>query len=388
MKSIELFVGAGGLGMGIAKAGFSQLLGVERDNGCIETIKHNQNGGVKLLSGWNVEQGEVGQKDFTRYEGKIDLVSGGPPCQPFSNAGKHLADLDYRDSFPDAIQAIQQIKPKAFILENVKGLTRKSLSNYLEYIKLHLSFPELMIKPKESWIEHLKRLEREFLSNGLNDLGYKVVSRVLNAADYGIPQKRERLFIVGFRSDLSVEWNFPSQSHSLNSLNLTKKSGEYWEKHKVKVKDRTKVPLTNSKFNFEPENGQLTEPWTTIRDAIKNLPEPYEADTESGSILNHEKRLGARMYKGHTGSFIDEPAKTIKAGVHGVPGGENMIRYADNTVRYFTVRESMRFQTFPDQFSFSNSWSKSMYQIGNAVPVELARILAESISNSLKSIDG
>jgi DNA (cytosine-5)-methyltransferase 1 len=101
--------------------------------------------------------------------------------------------------------------------------------------------------------------------------------------------------------------------------------------------------------------------------------------------LTHYYIPGARRYVGHTGSPLDEPAKTLKAGVHGVPGGENALLQPDGSVRYFTIREAARLQTFPDAFTFAGSWTESMRQIGNAVPVTLAEILAKGLKQTLKS---
>lgn len=122
-----------------------------------------------------------------------------------------------------------------------------------------------------------------------------------------------------------------------------------------------------------------TRPWATTRDAIHDLSEP-----NFGAFDDHRLQLGARSYPGHTGSWLDEPAKTLKAGVHGVPGGENMLRHADGSVRYFTVRESARLQAFPDSYRFDGSWTEVMRQLGNAVPVDLAEVVARSIKCSLK----
>lgn len=122
-------------------------------------------------------------------------------------------------------------------------------------------------------------------------------------------------------------------------------------------------------------------PWLTVRDALVGLPEPtMEA---SPLFFDHVLQPGARVYPGHTGSFIDSPAKALKAGVHGVPGGENMLRRADGSVRYFSVREAARLQTFPDGYRFSGPWSEAMRQLGNAVPVRLAQIVAGSIHSCL-----
>ena len=119
--------------------------------------------------------------------------------------------------------------------------------------------------------------------------------------------------------------------------------------------------------------------WQTVRDALRGLPDPREGS----SVSNHFYQPGAKSYPGHTGSPLDEPAKALKAGDHGVPGGENMLAYGNGKVRYFSIRESARIQTFPDDYHFEGSWSESMRQLGNAVPVQLARSVAESIRKHL-----
>ena len=128
-----------------------------------------------------------------------------------------------------------------------------------------------------------------------------------------------------------------------------------------------------------PESELL--PWRTVRDAISRLPDPRSRNARK--VLNHVFQDGAKPYPGHTGSPLDLPAKTLKAGDHGVPGGENMIAFADNTYRYFSVRESARLQTFPDNYVFHGSWTETMRQLGNAVPVELARIVGSSVAKQL-----
>jgi DNA (cytosine-5)-methyltransferase 1 len=122
-------------------------------------------------------------------------------------------------------------------------------------------------------------------------------------------------------------------------------------------------------------------PWLTVRDAIADLPNPR---TKHG-IPGHVFRDGARSYAGHSGSDYDQPSKTIKAGGHGVPGGENMIRFGDGKIRYFTVLEAKRIQTFPDDYVISGTWGEAMRQIGNAVPVKLARTIGSELFSHLNA---
>jgi DNA (cytosine-5)-methyltransferase 1 len=122
--------------------------------------------------------------------------------------------------------------------------------------------------------------------------------------------------------------------------------------------------------------------WMTVRDALRGLPEPVDF-TPHPRFANHVGNPGARAYPGHTGSPWDEPAKTLKAGDHGVPGGENMLRRDDGTVRYFSVREAARLQTFPDEYVFQGAWSEGFRQLGNAVPVELAHAVASEVRRLL-----
>lgn len=122
--------------------------------------------------------------------------------------------------FPATAEAIRQIRPKAFIVENVKGLTRSTFASYFQYIQLQLKFPQVTLRNGEDWSEHLKRLQEEKTSgrNKGKGLTYKVLATLVNAADYGIPQKRERVFILGFRDNLKIEWSFPKPTHSYDAL--------------------------------------------------------------------------------------------------------------------------------------------------------------------------
>lgn len=390
MKSVELFAGAGGLALGLSFAGFEHGAVIEWDKWACDTIRENKASGFPLVRDWEVFEGDIRTFDLAGLSGKIDLVSGGPPCQPFSLGGKHMGRKDERDMFPTAVRVVGTLAPRGFVFENVKGITRASFANYFQYILLQLSYPEIIPKPDEEWTDHLARLERHKTSGKVNGLMYNVVARLLNAADYGVPQRRERVFIVGFRSDLKTEWAFPKETHCLDSLiDQQWGTGEYWERHQVPAKLRPDIPerfadrlprLRQLRFPY----ARKLKPWRTVRDAIAGLPDPRQAGGR-GLFHDHTFQPGAKAYPGHTGSPLDLPAKALKAGDHGVPGGENMMVMPDGSVRYFTIRESARLQTFPDGFRFHGSWTETMRQLGNAVPVALAHRIGGSIAAHLLS---
>ncbi len=386
MKSVELFVGAGGLGIGVSQAGFKPVAVVDWDKWACDTIRQNKERGLPVMSSWPLTEGDVSTFDFKGLNEQVDLVTGGPPCQPFSLGGQHRAFLDKRDMFPQAVRAVRELRPRAFVFENVKGLTRSTFANYLEYIRLQLRHPDLIARAQEPWLDHLTRLE-DYETKGQHDgLLYNVVMRVLNAADYGVPQRRERVFIVGFRADTSVEWHFPAPTHSQDALLWWQyRSNLYWDLHRVAKKDRPETRRGAARAAQLRSFPQI-EPWQTVRDAIADLPDPELQPGVASRYHDHRLQAGARSYPGHTGSPLDEPAKTLKAGVHGVPGGENMLRRPDGSVRYFTIRESARLQTFPDEMVFHGSWTETMRQLGNAVPCRLAATVVSQVRDCLKQI--
>lgn len=387
MKSVELFAGAGGLAMGASLAGFESLAVVEWDRWACDTIRENIKRGHPLVQGWPLWEGDVRDFDWSSIPEEIDLLAGGPPCQPFSMGGKHKAYGDERDMFPSTVEIVRKLRPKSFIVENVKGLTRSTFANYYQYILLQLEFPEVTRRNRETWDNHLRRLQEEKTSGALHGRGltYNVVPTLVNAADYGIPQKRERVFIVGFRSDLGIEWSFPRPTHTFDALLYSQwVSGEYWDRHKVSKSKLPDIPvnlksrINNLSSSLLPLDGKA---WRTVRDALTDIPDPRNKSVME--LHNHNFQDGARTYKGHTGSPLDLPAKTLKAGDHGVPGGENMMVLEDGSVRYFSVRESARLQTFPDGYVFHGSWTETMRQLGNAVPVALGRRVAASVAERL-----
>lgn len=384
LQSVELFAGAGGLGIGLHRAGFKPVQVVERDIYACDTIRENAGRAGSVMADWPLEQRDVRTVDFGVHEGRLDLISGGPPCQPFSMGGKHKAYDDARDMFPEAVRAVRQARPRAFVFENVKGLTRASFQNYFQYIQLQMRHPEVVARPDEDWADHLARLEQHHTAGSKSGLNYRLVTRLLNAADHGVPQKRERVLFVGFREDLDLEWSFPIRTHSAEALIWDQyRDGSYWERHRVAKKNRPQNEALAARA-AQMETRPVGEAWKTVRDAIHDLPDPEHDSVRARAVVNHRYQAGARSYPGHTGSPLDEPAKTLKAGVHGVPGGENMLRKPTGEVRYFTVRESARLQTFPDDYVFHGSWTETMRQLGNAVPVRLAEMVGRDVARRLR----
>ena len=320
MNSLELFSGAGGLAKGLELAGFRHSALVELNRNAYDSLCEN-------FDATKVFLGDVKDFDVSTVS-NIDIVAGGPPCQPFSLGGKHRGSQDNRDMFPVAIRAIESLKPKAFVFENVKGLLREAFADYFEYLMLRLTYPNHTAADSDDWQSHLKYI-RKVSPCSYPDTRYNVHFKLINAADYGVPQKRERVVIIGIRADVPGVWSFPIPTHSAERLfwdmHVTQ---SYWDRHKIAKSDRppTDSATASKIYKIRDQNGFLAPvsmPWKTVRDALCGLPDPQS----SHGISDHIFRDGARIYPGHTGSVLDLPAKTIKAGDHGVPGGENMMRW-------------------------------------------------------------
>lgn len=362
MRSAELFAGCGGLALGMSQAGFRHLLMVEFDADAVATVHHNRALSIEHVSHWPMEQTDVRDINWARHQA-LDLISGGPPCQPFGIGGKKLGQEDQRDMWPEAIRAVREGAPRAFLFENVRNLAGPKFSEYLDWIVAHLERPTVTRRPGESHRDHTLRLRR---SASAPD--YAVSWQVVNAADYGAAQIRHRVLICGIRSGEGV---VPSQmlaTHSRDRLLWDQYvTGEYWRRHGLRARTTPLHRQDEARVARLRRDGIApTElPWVTVRDILADLGEPH-------GQRDHVSQPGARAYPGHTGSPLDLPAKALKAGDHGVPGGENMMVRDDGSVRYFTKREAARLVGLPDEFEFPRSWSESMRQMGNAVPVPLA----------------
>jgi DNA (cytosine-5)-methyltransferase 1 len=370
--SAELFSGCGGLALGISRAGFRHLILVERDENAAATVAHNKGLGIEHVAEWPYSRQDVREIDWSRFRG-VDAMGGGPPCQPFGIGGKALGPDDARDMWPEAVRAVREARPVAFAFENVFGMLRERFEGYVQWIKACLEHPDLPRRDGETHEAHLKRLTKA-------PKAYEVAIQSVNAAEFGAAQNRKRILFLGVRAGPGVVTPLLRRTHTRERLLWDQYvTGEYWLRHGLSPKGRRPLVrpdeslVARLKHQLVPPGG---EPWITVRDAIADLGEPKGGN-------GHNFQPGARVYPGHTGSPYDLPAKALKAGDHGVPGGENMLVRDDGSVRYFTIRESARLMGLPDDYEFPRSWTESMRQMGNAVPVQLGeavgRWLAEQV---------
>jgi DNA (cytosine-5)-methyltransferase 1 len=370
------------------RVGFRHLLAVEIDRHACETLRLN--GAIDYQEShqldvcrwaWPLVEGDIRSVDFTRWSGEVDVVAGGVPCQPWSLGGAHKGYEDGRNLWPELFRCVRESRPRAIVAENVKGLVRSSFRAYYEYILRELAAPFEERVKGEDWRDHDRRLAKAVANRDADaDRRYDVRHFLVNAADYGVPQNRYRVFVVAFRRDLGLaDWCFPSPTHSEAALRRDQSSGRYWQRHKLPRR------RTEAAFQQMIPDGRL--PWRTLREAIGDLPEPLEpleAKLEHPEWIHHVGWPGAREYPGHTPNKLDRPAKTVKAGVHGVPGGETVLRRDDGSIRYMTVREVARLMTFPDAWRLSGPRGEQMRQLGNAVPVMLGEAVADAVAAALR----
>lgn len=429
--SVELFAGGGGLAIAVHQAGFRPLLFNEWARHACQTLAAN--GAQRVPDGEKPPLPEVGEPvplvegnvqklDMTYLNGLVDVVAGGPPCQPFSLGGIAKGDEDKRNMFPQMFRAIREIQPKAVICENVRGLLRPSFKPYFDYIQRELELPFERRDDEVAWHEH-DAILRKRLRSVPDEERYEVIMTPVNAADYGVPQIRRRVMLIAFRADLGVDVGafreaVTNSKFSQDSLFRSMRCGGYWERHASissipqhvieRVQDRLPKILKDDGC----------QPWRTLRDALNGfgVGEKHDAEgkklsllaplspvpldqldtrTVQGGIPDHVGWPGARIYGGHTPNELDSPAKTVKAGVHGVPGGESVMlldeRVPEATSssgwrylhRYMTVRETARVMTFPDDWTLAGPRGEKMRQLGNAVPVSLGSFFAQTVANAL-----
>ena len=365
---INLCAGAGGLALGLKQAGFDYSNLFDLDPVACATLAQNIRDDHPTLHG-RIFEGDLSGIEWTWRSDNVRLLAAGAPCQPFSMGGSRRGAADERNLFPTILSAVRALRPRAVLIENVRGLERGLHRPYLEYILRQLRHADIQPKLDESWEDHDQRLRRHDADESRRPT-YHVAWCVLNAADFGVPQVRYRVFIVATATGLPA-YEFPNPTHSKRQLLWEQATGAYWEERGLIVPPETGQIIPA----HEPEDSLL--PWVTVRDAIEDLSPPAVEERESSN--NHWIIQGARAYSGHTGSVMDWPSKTLKAGVHGVPGGENMVRCDDRTIRYYTLREMARIQTFPDRYRFIGARSNVTRQIGNAVPCNLAAAVAKPL---------
>lgn len=384
LTTVELFAGMGGLALGATQAGFQHKAVVENNKNACQTILNNVNSGRFYTRNWPLHEADVCKFDYSGIT-DTDVLAGGVPCQPFSHAGSGDGDIDKRNLFPEFFRAQHELEPRVAVIENVPAIATDAFPQYLNYLKLQMSMPGIRRGSGEKWREHLSRLASAQASGWHRGSTYRVAHAVLNAADFGVPQWRERLFIVGFRRDLKTIWSPPHPTHSREGLVWEQWiTGSYWAEHGLQrprnaVMSRRLMPLVRRRNKMV---GPYLPRWRTVRDALKALPTLRIGERDPADPL-HYLNPGARSYGGHNGSRLDEPSKTIKAGVHGVPGGENTLYLGKGRVRYYSVREAAVIQGFPRDYDIHGVWIAGMRQVGNAVPPPLAYTVFQGIRESL-----
>ena len=331
--NIELFAGAGGLALGVEKAGFNTLGLIEFDKDAADTLKKNR-------PNWNVINDDIAniscmdlEKYFSIKKGELDLLSGGAPCQAFSYAGKRLGLEDARGTlFYHYALFLEKLQPKMFLFENVRGLLTH------DHGKTYSTMLDIFTRA-----------------------GYTIDKQVLNAWNYGVPQKRERLITIGIRNDLvgKTEYRFP-KAHSYKPV---------LRDVLLDCPDGPGVPYGEKKrkiFELVPAGGY----WRDIDPAIAKEYMKSCWDMEGGrtGIL---RRMS-----------LDEPSLTVLTS----PSQKQTERCHPLEARPFTVRENARCQTFPDDWEFCGNVSAQYKQVGNAVPVNLAYDIAKEIANSLNML--
>lgn len=332
---LELFAGAGGLAIGLEKAGFESKLLNEIDKDACATLRHNR-------PDWNVIHDDVRQLDFLSYRNKIDMVSGGFPCQAFSYAGKKRGLEDTRGTlFFEFARAIREINPKVFLAENVRGLLTHENGETLETIK-----------------------------QAIDELGYDLIEpKVLKAIFYQVPQKRERLILVGIRRDLStkVDFKWPAPYHRIMTVQDALKAGELY-KTDVAPSMGQKYPQRKAEIlDMVPQGGY----W---RDLPLDVQKEY---MQKSFFLGGGKTGMARRLA------WNEPSLTLTC----APAQKQTERCHPEETRPLAVREYARIQTFPDDWEFKGSVTSQYKQIGNAVPINLAHAIGRSLVSLLNQID-
>lgn len=304
MKVVSLFSGAGGLDLGFIQAGHQIIWANDLYEDAVQTYRQNIGDHIVCRNIMEIDASDIPD---------CDIVIGGFPCQGFSVANTRRNESDERNAlYKELVRVIRCKQPKFFLAENVKGL---------------LSFSKGQVF--------------KMIINDFENLGYKVNYKLLNAADYGVPQKRERVVIVGVRQDIDFEYVFPVPTHSENGA----------------------------------VNGTL--PWVSVGDALAGLPDPDEPN----ELYNHEYskyKLTFNGYLGHRAIDPTKPAPTVTA--RGDSRGGVVVLHHPNNQRRMSCRELAIVQGFPIDYRFLGNRSSVYRQIANAVPSPMAKAVAEQFN--------
>lgn len=324
-KVLELFAGAGGLAIGMERAGLKCVALNEIDKHACETLRKNR-------PNWNVLEGDIKNFNFSGYHNQVDVVTGGFPCQAFSYAGKRLGLEDARGTlFYEFARAVKEVNPPICIGENVKGL-----------------------------LNHEGGKTLQGMISILDEIGYNVVPvEVLKAINYKVPQKRERLILVGIRKDIDLKYEYPQPYKKIYNLKDALKKGELFETNVPKSPGAKYPESKKSVLDLVPPKGY----W-------RDLPVDIQKDFMGASFYLGGGKTGMARRIGW-----DEPCLTLTCS----PAQKQTERCHPDETRPFTVREYARIQTFPDDWQFSGPMAQQYKQIGNAVPVNLGREVGYSI---------
>lgn len=333
--SIELFAGAGGLALGMSKAGFQHIMLNEIDHDACQTLQTNR-------PDWHVAEGDIHKLSFKKYQGQIDLLTGGFPCQAFSYAGNKGGFEDTRGTlFFELARAVKEIQPKVLMCENVKGLASHDGGKTLKVIK-----------------------------QTIDELGYQLIEpRVLQAIKYMVPQKRERLILVAIRKDLAklVEFQWPSPYKRIMTMRDALYKGDLYS---------TDVP--SSIGQQYPEKKRKVLEMVPMGGYWRDLPKEVQKSYMGGSYELEGGKTGmARRLS------LDEPSLTLTCS----PAQKQTERCHPIETRPLTVREYARVQTFPDNWQFSGRMASQYKQIGNAVPVNLAYAIGRALVRLFNDIE-
>ena len=322
VQGIDLFAGAGGLTIGLKSAGVETVCAVEIDPYRTRTFAIHTSG-AKIITG------DVRETQFSDYRCRVQLVYGGPPCQPFSSGGLRYAEADKRDMIPQFIRVVENVKPDAFLMENVPGLVAGDRMTYLS------------------------KVIRQF-----EDLGFLVNWRVVNACDYGVPQKRRRLFVVGLRKNT---FQFPEPTHGPDRPNAHVRVRDVLLEYQVGEPNLSKV--------FYAKNPDLR-------------PSPFDGHVYNGGGRPIDRDQPAHTILASAGGnkthFFDDMDLVPKYHAHLTRGGEPRTGVLEGA-RRLTVQESAILQTFPADMVFCGPRSAQYHQVGDAVPPLLAGVMGRAL---------